>query len=131
MPRKSAAARAMEPLTPQEEPVPVQPPPTLSEAARAVFLDLVSSRDPEHFKQSDVTILAQYCGAASLAARSAAELQSGGDHKTLLLWDKATRTMSNLALRLRLGPQSRREKAKVECPLTWDEKFRLENFGRL
>jgi hypothetical protein len=39
--------------------------------------------------------------------------------------------MSNLALRLRLGPQSRREKAKVERPLTWDEKFRLENFGRL
>jgi hypothetical protein len=60
MPRKSAAARAMEPLIPHEEPVPVQPPPTLSEAARAVFLDLVSSCDPEHFKQSDVTMLAQY-----------------------------------------------------------------------
>jgi phage terminase small subunit len=106
MPRKSAAARAMEPLIPHEEPVPVQPPPSLSEAARAVFLDLVSSCHPDHFKQSDVTMLAQYCEAASLAARSAAELQSGGDHKTLLLWEKATRTMSNLALRLRLGPQS-------------------------
>jgi hypothetical protein len=38
--------------------------------------------------------------------------------------------MSNLALRLRLGPQSS-ERAKVERPLTWDEKFRLEHFGRL
>jgi len=39
---------------------------------------------------------------------------------TLLLWEKATRTMSGLALRLRHSPQARREKAKApEKPLTW------------
>ena len=66
--------------------------------------------------------------------RAAAELQSGTSQAAewaLKLWEKANKIMSGLALRLRLGPQSRREKAKVERPLTWDEKFRLEKFGRL
>lgn len=40
--------------------------------------------------------------------------------------------MSGLALRLRLGPQSRRERAKVDPgPLTWSEQFRLKTYGRL
>ena len=50
----------------------------------------------------------------------------------LLLWEKATRTMSGPAVRLRHGPQVRREKAKApEKPLTWDERFRLEHYGRV
>jgi len=130
MPRKSAAERAMGPLIARVEPVPVQPPASLSQAARAVFLDLVASCDPGHFQASDVTLLAQYCEASALAARSASALQAG-DASQLAIWEKATRTMSGLALRLRLGPQSRREKAKVERPLTWDERFRLDHYGRL
>jgi len=51
---------------------------------------------------------------------------------TLLLWEKATRTISGLALRLRHSPQARREKAKApEKPLTWDDRFRLEHYGRV
>jgi hypothetical protein len=57
MPRKSAAARAIEPLIVPTEPTPVQAPASLSEAAKAVFLDLVSTCDPEHFEASDVTLL--------------------------------------------------------------------------
>ena len=39
---------------------------------------------------------------------------------TLLLWEKATRTMSGLALRLRHSAQARREKAEApEKQLTW------------
>jgi hypothetical protein len=45
-------------------------------------------------------------------------------------WREGTRTMKDLALRLRLSLKSRREKAKVERPLTWDERFRLERFDR-
>ena len=30
---------------------------------------------------------------------------------------------------MRLSPQSRHEKAKVERPLTWDERFRLERLA--
>src|SRR5262249_42250895 len=52
------------------------------------------------------------------------------DGKALALWEKSTRTMSGLALRLRLGPQSRRERAKVDPgPLTWSEQFRLKTYG--
>ena len=132
MPRKSAAARAMEPLAPAIEPVPVQPPASLSEPAKAVFLDLVSTCDPEHFEASDVTLMGQYCEASALATRAAATVQADPENaKALAVWEKATRTMSGLALRLRLGPQSRREKAKVERPLTWDEQFRLKTYGRL
>jgi hypothetical protein len=36
-----------------------------------------------------------------------------------------------LALRLRLSPQSRREKARVQQPLTWADEFRLRQGGRV
>jgi len=124
----------MAPMMVAHEPVPVQPPPSLSEPARRVFLDLVSSVDPAHFQQSDVGLLCQYCEAQVMAERAAAELSKGeGPPNTrwLAAWREGTRTMKDLALRLRLSPQSRREKAKVERPLTWDERFRLEHFGRL
>ena len=131
--RKSQAERDMEPLMVHTELVPVQPPETLSEPARKAFLDLVASCDPAHFEDADVGLLAQYCEAQVLAERAAQELQkeSPPNPRWLAAWEKATRTMKDLALRLRLSPQSRREKAKVERPLTWDEKFRLEQFGRL
>jgi phage terminase small subunit len=131
--RRSAASLAITPVI-THEPVPVQPPAALSEAARKVFLDLVSSVDPAHFEQSDVGLLCQYCEAQVMAERAAAELQRGEgppNARWLAAWREGTRTMKDLALRLRLSPQSRREKAKVERPLTWDERFRLERFGRL
>jgi phage terminase small subunit len=130
--RKSAASLAVAPVS-EHEPVPVQPPPTLSEAAKEIFLDLVSSVEPAHFENSDVGLLSQYCEAQAMAERAAAVLSGPGEAAdwALKLWEKANKVMSGLALRLRLGPQSRREKAKVQRPLTWDEKFRLEKFGRL
>src|SRR5262249_11283612 len=66
-----------------------------------------------------------------MAERAAAELQRGEgppNARWLAAWRQGTKTMKDLALRLRLSPQSRREKAKVERPLTWDERFRLERF---
>ena len=78
--------------------------------------------------------MSAYCEAQAMAERAAAELQNGTGEAAewaLNLWEKANKVMSGLALRLRLGPQSRREKAKVERPLTWDERFRLERFGKL
>jgi phage terminase small subunit len=131
--RKSAASLAMTPLLEQHEPVSVQPPATLSEPARAVFLDLVGNCHPEHFEDSDVGLLCQYCEAQAIAERAAAELQSGTSQAAewaLKLWEKANKIMSGLALRLRLGPQSRREKAKVARPLTWSERFCMEQAQR-
>jgi phage terminase small subunit len=130
--RKSAASLAITPVF-EHKAVPVQSPPTLSEPARAVFLDLVGSCNPEHFEKSDIGLLCQYCEAQSMAERAAAELQNGTGEApewALKLWEKANKVMSGLALRLRLGPQSRRERAQVKRALTWDERFRLEQFGK-
>jgi hypothetical protein len=110
----------------------VQPPASLSEAARAAFIAVVSSVAPEHFEQADATLLARYATATVLAEAAEATLQSDPTNtKALALWEKSTRTMSGLALRLRLGPQSRRERAKPDRPLSWSERFRLERDGRL
>jgi len=123
----------MRPLMHDAEPVPVQPPATLSDPARSVFLDLVASCDAEHFLDADVTLLARYANAVVFSEQAQARLQANPDDvKALTLWEKSTRAMSGLALRLRLGPQARREKAKTpRGPLTFDERFRLERFGRL
>jgi hypothetical protein len=122
--RKSAASLELGPLAARRS-ARISLPPGLSEPACAIFLDLVNSLHPTHFEPADATLLGQYCEAAALAARSAARLQDG-DVAALGIWEKSTRTMSGLALRLRIGPQSRRE-AKAGRPLTWTERFRLEH----
>ena len=68
MPRKSRAELGVVPAF-KSEPVPVQPPETLSEPARKVFLDLVSHCNPTHFEQSDVTLLGQYAEASAYFGR--------------------------------------------------------------
>jgi len=78
-------------------------------------------------------MLCQYCEAQAMAERAAAELQKGEvpSVRWLTVWEKSTKMMKDLALRLRLGPQSRRERAKVDRPLTWSDRFRLETHGKL
>jgi phage terminase small subunit len=124
MPRKSRAELHL-PMAAVDESIPIHPPATLSRAARATFVDLVVSCEVGHFEAADVTLLGQYCEAAALAARSASALQAG-DAGQLAVWEKATRAMSGLALRLRLGPQARREKAKVPKSLDFGTRFALE-----
>jgi hypothetical protein len=125
--RVSAAARAVQPVYPHE-PRGLEPPESLSEPARAVFVDLVASCDHAHFEPADLTLLCQYCEATALAEKAAFQL--GGDTepsaKWLSLWVQSTRTMSGLALRLRLGPQSRRERAISPRQLDWSTQFGLD-----
>ena len=54
--RKSAASLSITPVL-EHKPVAVQPPATLSEPARAMFLHLVGNCHPEHFEESDVGLL--------------------------------------------------------------------------
>ena len=107
---------------------PIAPPASLSEPARAVFLDLVSSHEPEHFEPGDVTLLAQYCEASALGTKAAAALQAG-DASQLRMWERSAAVMASLSLRLRLGPQSRRERAKAGGRLTWSDRYRLDSHG--
>src|SRR5262249_55767465 len=112
VPRKSRAERDFDLMAPRPPMPPIAPLASLSEPARAVFLDLVSSHEPEHFEPGDATLLAQYAEAAALAARSAAALQAG-DASQLRMWERSAAVMASLSLRLRLGPQSRRERAQA------------------
>jgi hypothetical protein len=130
MPRKSAAALAMEPLAAHREPISVQPPATLSPSARAAFTALVASCPADHFEQCDVSLISRYVTAQILAEGAEVTLLADPENaRALAVWEKAVRTMSALALRLRLGPQSRRERARVDKPLSWMDRFRMEQAG--
>jgi len=129
MPRKSRAERDIEPYMQPAKAVPFPPPAGLSEAARGVWIDLVSTHEPEHFQEGDATLMQQYCEASALAAKAAAGLQAGDDTR-LKIWERSTAIMASLALRLRLGPQSRRERAKAPKELTWSDQFALEQEQR-
>lgn len=122
--RVPAAAMAVSPAFSPTETW-LDTPESLSEPAKRVFSDLVASCDAKHFEASDIGLLAQYCEAQVMAERAAAQLQTAGTPETkwLALWEKSTRTMSGLALRLRLSPQARREKAQAPRQFDWSTRF--------
>jgi hypothetical protein len=126
MPRKSRAAQEIAPYVQPTELLPFPPPVTLSEPARIVWNHLVSTHDVEHFWEGDATLMQQYCEASALAAKAAVALQAGDDTR-LKIWERATAIMASLALRLRLGPQARREKARAPRTLSWSDRFALEH----
>jgi hypothetical protein len=101
MPRKSAAhlsvvpATAAEPIT---RIVRVRAPDYLSATARSEFLDIVGTTAADHWRPSDVPLLARYCELCALAR--APEI----DVATYL---QICRTMALLATRLRLAPSTR------------------------
>jgi hypothetical protein len=55
----------------------LRPPPTLSEAERTAFVEIVNSCDPKHFVRSDLPLLCRYAEASVLAERAAHELRQG------------------------------------------------------
>jgi hypothetical protein len=90
----------------------LEPPSSLPEAERAVFVDLVAASDPEHFRSSDVPLLVRYVESIVLADRAAVELRKGAVVKGktspwLAIQREAIKAMVALSIRLRLSPQSR------------------------
>jgi phage terminase small subunit len=108
MPRQSAADIAIRPVV-SNIPRRLKPPETLSDGARQEFLRVVSAETVGHFRKSDLSLLCAYCESAALAEKSIAEAlrESPPNKRWLAAWREATRTMKDLALRLRLSPQSR------------------------
>ena len=89
-----------------------EPPSSLPEAERAVFVDLVAASDPEHFRSSDLPLLVRYVESIVLADRAASELRKGAVVKGktspwLAIQREAIKAMVALSIRLRLSPQSR------------------------
>lgn len=125
MPRKPAAAYAVP--SPDGTPPRLQPPPSLSARERAVFDELVDAVDRKHFRLGDRPLLVGYSRAICFESYAAAALaKDPTDTKMMALWEKSSRSMVALSMRLRLSPQSRqtsraasREKPRVG-PMPWE-----------
>jgi hypothetical protein len=83
----------------------LKPPATLSPSARKIFQAIAAAET--HFRQSHLYLLAAYAEACALQEMAAVELQrEDADANWLLKWEKATRAMTSLAMRLKICPQS-------------------------
>src|SRR6516165_53179 len=122
---------------PDERP---KPPAHLGEAERRVFVDLISQCPASQFRKSDLGLLARWCELIVVAERAAAEMSVGNllndddDRPSgwFSLHERATKGLALLALRLRLGPQSRADKApKTEAASSqsYYDRMRYEQEG--
>ena len=106
MPRKSSEALLFPPV--DGSPARLEPPVSLSETERNIFASLVATVDKKHFRPSDLPLVCSYARAIDLEGRAAKALADDPlDKGWLAVWEKASRVMVALSLRLKLSPQSR------------------------
>jgi hypothetical protein len=114
MPRRSAASLAV--LQPRVDvrKTRLEPPPDLTEPERALFLQLVNSNAPEHFRESDRPLLREYIREIMLARSADDEIEKNGAvladgriNPWLSVRARAVKAMCVLSARLRLNPQAR------------------------
>ena len=93
-------------------------PPSLGGPEKRAFLDLVCSVPAGQFRESDLSLLCRWAEATVQAEVAASELQASGmvtaDGRVspwFTIHQHATKSLTMLALRLRLGPQSRAQRA--------------------
>jgi phage terminase small subunit len=90
----------------------------------------VQSCDADHFAESDMPLLVAYVQAVAQHERAVATLRRDGDvivnargslaiSPWITVQEKSSREMIGLALRLRLAPQARYERAKAPKTLDW------------
>jgi phage terminase small subunit len=117
----------------------LRPPESLPDAARRAFASIVASHPASHFKAGDAELLCRYAEAAAAAEEAAFQMaQPGGmvtDDGKVSPWvsihQSMTKTLNALALRLRLGPQSRalKQSKKEAAPLSYYDRMRLKKIG--
>jgi hypothetical protein len=103
MPRQSSASRQFAARSSAER---LRPPPELTTAEKQIFVELVATNKPEHFRPSDLPLLVAYVHACALEIALARQI-TADDNQTLLRWERACKVMTALSARLRLSPQSR------------------------
>jgi phage terminase small subunit len=117
MPRRSIASLSV--IQPTAEPAQLAPPGDLSDAAKRVWLGIVSTTEPDHFRPSDIPLMKSYCVSSAIADEAAAALAMDG---TIIKgkaspWTKVfevmTRAQNTLSVRLRLCPSSRMDPKTV------------------
>jgi phage terminase small subunit len=113
----------------------LQPPPSLKDPERRVFIDLIAASPSGQFQPSDMPLLCLWATAAAQVEQAAGELAAGGmvttDGKVspwFTIQQQAARTLALLALRLRLGPQSRSRMAPKTQPavMSYYDRTRFE-----
>jgi len=87
------------------DPPRLDPPRTLTDPERALFVELVQACSPKHFVPSDLPLVVSYVQATLLSRQ--AVTNAATVPAMLALWEKATRMQATLATRLRLSPQAR------------------------
>jgi phage terminase small subunit len=113
----------------------LRPPDGLSEPAKAVFIDTVTTCPSDQFQPSDIPLLARWCELTAMCEAASVELQASGMlapdrgySPWLRVYLDCTKALSGLALRLRLGPQSRAQKAprRQVGPVSYYDQMQLE-----
>jgi phage terminase small subunit len=112
----------------------IRPPDSLGDLEKQVFRDLVAACPADQFRKSDVGLLARWSELSVMAEQAAFEMTHNGrvtsDGKVspwLSIYTQAVKGLNGLALRLRLGPQSRASKAPKSLPreLSYYEEMQL------
>src|SRR6516225_9670738 len=115
----------------------VRPPTTLGALEKRAFLDLVTQCPASQFRKSDLPLLCRWAELTIMAEQAWGELSAGSpvtnDGRVspwFTIHARATKELALLALRLRLGPQSRASKAPKTEPaenLSYYERQMLED----
>jgi hypothetical protein len=113
----------------------LRPPASLGEPEKRAFLDLVTTVPAGQFRPSDLPLLCRWAELTVMAETAAGELAvssmvtaDGKVSPWFTIHQQATKALGGLALRLRLGPQSRAFKApkKTAEPLSYYDRMTLE-----
>jgi phage terminase small subunit len=111
----------------------LKPPDELDSLERAVFVDIVASCEPTHFRASDMPLLTAYCRAVVMERRAAGEYArepvqpDGAVSPWAAVHASAVKSMLGLSLRLRLSPQGRSKvSTKAEPNLSYYQRLNLE-----
>jgi hypothetical protein len=100
------------------EPGRLSPPTSLGEAEKRAFLDLVMACPVSQFAACDLPLLCRWAETVALAERMATRMaiegeldEKGKPSGAFTIHKEATKTLTALALRLRVSPQARMQKA--------------------
>jgi hypothetical protein len=115
----------------------LEPPASLGPLERKAFVDLVGACPLQQFQSCDAPLLSRWAELELQAQQAAAELRANGMvvagklSPWLSVHAQAVKGQSLLALRLRLGPQSRLQKApkSLPAPLSGYEKLAMLDEG--
>jgi phage terminase small subunit len=101
----------------------IRPPDSLSELEKRVFRALVSACPADQFRKSDIGLLCRWCELSVMAEQAAFEMTTHGrvtpdgrPSPWLSVYMQATKQLNGLALRLRISPQARMNKAPKTLP---------------